>query len=42
MYFALIIGSAMMIGSLGISIALFSLASRMLRWLEDTQAFGYA
>jgi hypothetical protein len=42
MFFALFVGSAMMIGSLGISIALFSVASRMLRWLDETKAFGYA
>lgn len=32
----------MMIGSLGISIVLFSMASRMLRWLDETKALGYA
>jgi hypothetical protein len=42
MFFVLFIGSAMMIGALGISIALFSVASRMLRWLDETKAFGYA
>ncbi|MGB7244118.1 MAG: ion channel [Sulfitobacter sp.] len=41
MVFALFIGSAMMISSLAISIILFGLAARMLRWLDDTSAFGY-
>lgn len=42
MFFALFVGSAMMIGALGVSIALFSFAARMLRWLDDTKALGYA
>ncbi len=42
MVFTLFIGSVMMIGGLGVSIALFSLAVRMLRWLDDTKSFGYA
>jgi hypothetical protein len=41
-FFALFIGLAMMIGSLGISIALFSVASHLLRWLDETDALGYA
>lgn len=41
MFFALFIGSTMMIGSLAISIMLFGIAARMLRWLDDTHAFGY-
>lgn len=41
MVFALFIGSAMMIGSLAISIILFGVATRMLRWLDDTNALGY-
>ncbi len=36
------IGSAMMIGCLAISITLFSIAARSLRWLEQTKALGYA
>lgn len=42
MYFALMIGSAMMIGSLAISILLFGIAAKMLEWLARTGAFGYA
>ena len=42
MFFALMIGSAMMIGCLAISITLFSIAARSLRWLEQTKALGYA
>lgn len=42
MFFALFIGSSMMIGSLALSIMLFGIAARMLRWLDDTNAFGYA
>ena len=41
MFFALFIGSAMMIGSLAISLMLFGVAARMLRWLDDTNTFGY-
>lgn len=39
---ALIIGSLMMIVLLAISIIIFSIAARMLRWLDETHAFGYA
>lgn len=42
MVFALFIGSTMMIGSLVVSIILFSLAVGILRWLDRTKAFGYA
>lgn len=38
---ALLIGSAMMIGSLAAAIFFFGVAARVLRWLEETQAFGY-
>jgi hypothetical protein len=41
MFFALFIGSTMMIGSLAISIMLFGIATRMLRWLDVKNAFGY-
>ena len=41
MFFALFIGSIMMISSLAISIVLFDFAARMLRWLDRTSRFGY-
>ena len=41
MFFALFVGSAMMIGLLAVSIVLFGVAARMLRWLYHTNAFGY-
>ncbi len=41
MFFALFIGSIMMVGSLVISIIFFGVAARVLRWLDDTNAFGY-
>ena len=41
MFFALFIGSIMMIGSLAISIVLFGFAARMLRWLDQANRFGY-
>ncbi|KEJ88544.1 ion channel [Sulfitobacter donghicola] len=41
MLFALLVGSAMIVASLAISIILFDLAGRMLRWLNDTNMFGY-
>jgi len=42
MYFALFIGSAMMVVSLAVAIVLFGIAARVLRWLNDTNAFGYS
>jgi hypothetical protein len=39
---ALSIGSGMIIVSLAVTIALFGIAARVLRWLDDTKAFGYA
>lgn len=42
MFTALMIGSAMMIGSLAVSILLFGVAARMLQWMDETGAFGYA
>lgn len=41
MFFALFIGSIMMISSLAISIVLFDFAARMLRWLDRRSRFGY-
>lgn len=41
MFFALFIGSVMMISSLAISIVLFGFAARMLQWLDQTNRFGY-
>jgi hypothetical protein len=41
MFFALFIGSIMMISSLAISIVLFGVAARILRWLDLTNRFGY-
>jgi hypothetical protein len=38
---ALSIGSGMIIVSLAVTIALFGIAARVLRWLDDTKAFGY-
>lgn len=42
MFFALFIGSAMMIVSLAIAIGLFGAAARTLRWLSETNALGYS
>ncbi|MGJ8596300.1 ion channel [Sulfitobacter sp.] len=41
MFFAIFIGSMMMINSLAISIVLFGIAARMLRWMEQTRLLGY-
>jgi len=41
MVFALMVGSALMIGSLAVAIVLFGVAMRVLQWLDETQAFGY-
>lgn len=41
MFYALLVGSAMMVAALAVSIVLFDLAGRMLGWLNDTNAFGY-
>ncbi|WP_298864341.1 ion channel [uncultured Sulfitobacter sp.] len=41
MFFALFVGSVMMISSLALSIVLFGVAARMLRWLEQTRSLGY-
>lgn len=41
MFFALFIGSIMMISSLALSIVLFGFAARMLRWLDQSNRFGY-
>lgn len=41
MLYALLVGSGMMVAALAISIVLFDLAGRMLRWLNDTNALGY-
>jgi hypothetical protein len=42
MIFVLFIGSMMMVGALAISIILFGVAARMLRWFENTNALGYS
>lgn len=41
MLFVLFVGSAMMIGSLAVSIMFFGAAARMLRWLESANPLGY-
>jgi hypothetical protein len=41
MVFALMVGSALMIGSLAVAIVLFGVAMRVLQWLDETEAFGY-
>lgn len=41
MLYALFIGSVMMIVSLAVAILLFGAAAHMLRWLDNTHAFGY-
>ena len=41
MFYALFVGSVMMVTLLAITITLFSVATRVLRWLADTHAFGY-
>ncbi|UWR26002.1 potassium channel family protein [Sulfitobacter sp. S223] len=42
MLHALLIGTLMIIALLAVSIAIFAVAARMLRWLDETHAFGYA
>ena len=42
MVIAIMVGSAMMIGSLCVAILLFGAAMRLLVWLDETQAFGYS
>lgn len=42
MFFALFVGSAMMIGALAVSILMFSAAVQTLRWLDDANALGYS
>lgn len=41
MIFAIFVGSVMIVGSLSVSILMFSAAARMLAWLEAKDVFGY-
>jgi hypothetical protein len=41
MFYALLVGSAMMVAALAVSIVLFDLAGRMLGWLNETNGLGY-
>lgn len=41
MFYALLVGSVMMVAALAVSIVLFDLAGRMLGWLNEANRLGY-